>query len=180
MKKPQLIKSLVPVPVQVIERRIYVIRGKKVMLDSDLAELYCVTTGNLNLAVRRNAKRFPDDFMFQLTKEEARSLLLQTARAKTGSGGRRTPPFVFTELGVAMLSSVLKTERAVQMNILIMRAFVKLREALATHKDLENKISQLAATQQQHAVALVRVIDEIKRLKSPRRRKPRIGFVTSN
>jgi ORF6N domain-containing protein len=98
-----------PVPVQLIERRIYVIRGQKVMLDSDLAELYQVTTGNLNLAVRRNSSRFPEDFMFQLTKKEADSLLLQIARAKTGRGGRQTPPYAFTEQGVAMLSSVLNS-----------------------------------------------------------------------
>src|SRR5262245_25625736 len=103
-----------PVPPEMIERRIYLARGKKVMLDSDLAELYQVTTGNLNLAVRHNSNRFPPDFMFQLTKEEARSLLLQTARTKTGRGGRQTPPYAFTELGMAMLSSVLNSERAVR------------------------------------------------------------------
>jgi hypothetical protein len=113
-----------PIPVQLIERRIYLIRGQKVMLDSDLAELYQVTTGNLNLAVRRNSSRFPEDFMFQLTKEEANSLLLQFARAKTGRGGRQTSPYAFTEQGVAMLSSVLNSERAVQINIIVMRAFV--------------------------------------------------------
>jgi hypothetical protein len=118
---------------RVIDRRIYIVRGKKVMLDSDLAELYQVTTGNLNVAVRRNIDRVPSDFMFQLTKHEHAALLLQFARAKTGRGGRQTPPYAFTELGVAMLSSVLNSDRAVQMNILIMRAFVRLREALATN-----------------------------------------------
>jgi ORF6N domain-containing protein len=122
--------------VELIERRIYLIRGQKVMLDSDLADLYQVTTGNLNLAVRRNIDRFPEDFMFQLTKEENNSLLLQFARAKKGRGGRQTQPYAFTELGVAMLSSVLNSERAVQVNIVIMRAFVRLRELLATHNDL--------------------------------------------
>jgi hypothetical protein len=105
-------------------------RGQKVMLDSDLAELYQVTTGNLNLAMRRNVKRFPEDFMFQLTKEEHTALLLQFARAKTGRGGRQTPPYAFTEHGVAMLSAVLNSHRAVQMSILIVRAFVKMRELL--------------------------------------------------
>src|SRR6266480_3260143 len=94
------------VPNELIERRIYLIRGHKVMLDSDLAELYRVTTGNLNLAVRRNNNRFPADFMFQLTPQETKSLLLQFAIAKR-RGGRRTPPYAFTEQGVAMLSSVL-------------------------------------------------------------------------
>jgi ORF6N domain len=94
------------VPVDYIERRIYRVPEQNVMLDSDLADLYQVATGNLNLAVRRNLARFPTDFMFQMTKEEGLSLLLQSARANKGRGGRRTPPYVFTELGVAMLSSV--------------------------------------------------------------------------
>jgi hypothetical protein len=113
------------VSVELIERRIYVIRGQKVMFDSDLAELYQVTTGNLNLAVRRNAGRFPEDFMFQLTQEEFQNLRLQYASSSFGYGGRRYLPYAFTEHGVAMLSSVLNSERAVQMNILIVRAFVK-------------------------------------------------------
>ena len=100
-------KSLIPV--ERIEKSILLIRGHKVMLDFDLAELYEVTTGNLNLAVRRNKNRFPEDFMFQLSAEETKSLLLQTARAK-GRGGRQTPPYAFTEQGVAMLSSVLRSE----------------------------------------------------------------------
>jgi hypothetical protein len=166
-----------PVPAEVIDRRIYIVRGKKVMLDSDLAELYQVTTGNLNLAVRRNIGRFPADFMFQLTKQETAALLLQIARAKTGRGGRQTLPYAFTELGVAMLSSVLNSDRAVQMNINIMRAFVRLREALATNEALAKRIDEVVAAQQEHAVALVGVIREIKRLKAPRRSKPhRIGF----
>ena len=129
-------------PTEYIQRRIYLIRGHKVMLDSDLAKLYKVTTGNLNLAMRRNLRRFPPDFMFQLTPEEARILLLQFARAK-GSGGRHTPPRVFTEHGVSMLSSVLRSERAIQVNIAIMRAFGQLRELLATHKDLARKLEEL-------------------------------------
>src|SRR4051794_19922464 len=118
-----------------VESLIHLTRGQKVMLDSDLAALYQATTGNLNLAVRRNATRFPEDFMFQLSRQEVDSLLLQTARAKEGRGGRRTSPYAFTELGVAMLSSVLNSERAVQMNIAIMRAFVKLREMIAHNRD---------------------------------------------
>src|SRR5262249_13242869 len=106
-----------------ITRRIYLIRGHKVMLDRDLAALYQVTTKALNQAVKRNASRFPADFMFQLTKEEAEILRSQTVTSRWG--GRRYLPFAFTQEGVAMLSSVLKSERAVQMNILIMRAFVR-------------------------------------------------------
>jgi ORF6N domain len=131
------------IPIEYIERRIYLMREQKVMLDSDLANLYRVTTGNLNLAVRRNQPRFPTDFMFQLTKEEGASLLLQSAIAKKGRGGRQTPPYVFTELGVAMLSSVLNSERAVQINILIMRAFVRLRTLLATSKELARRLDEI-------------------------------------
>lgn len=164
------------VPSELIEKRIYLVRGQKVMLDSDLAELYGVTTGNLNLAVRRNKTRFPRDFMFQLTPEEAKSLLLQTARAK-GRGGRRTPPYVFTEQGVAMLSSVLRSEHAVQVNIAIMRAFVRLRELLAVHKDLAHKIEALERKDAEHDAKFRVVFEAIQELlqdtPSPRRR---IGF----
>ncbi len=108
------------------------------MIDSDLATLYQVATGNLNLAVRRNKNRFPSDFMIKLSKKETDSLLLQSARANAGRGGRRTPPFAFTELGVAMLSSVLNSERAVQMNIIIMRAFVRFFKSSTTIKTLRH------------------------------------------
>jgi ORF6N domain-containing protein len=166
--------DLLPIPVELIERRIYLIRGQKVMLDSDLAELYQVTTGNLNLAVRRNVNRFPPDFMFQLTKEEASSLLLQIARAKTGRGGRQTPPYAFTEHGVAMLSSVLNSDRAVQMNILIIRAFVKLREMIATHKDLARKIEEIERTQQKQGQQISAIIQHF--IELPARPKHPIGF----
>src|SRR5262245_22707032 len=125
-------QSELSIPSALIEQKIYLIRNHKVMLDADLAKLYGVTTGNLNLAVRRNPKRFPGDFMFELSPKETQSLLLQNARAK-GRGGRRTPPYAFTEQGVAMLSSVLNSERAIEVNIAIMRAFVRLRAMLATH-----------------------------------------------
>ena len=115
------------------------------MLDADLAEVYQVLTKNLNLAVRRNAERFPRDFMFQLTKKESECLRLQFATSNAGRGGRRYLPKAFTELGVAMLSSVLNSPRAIKMNIIIMRAFVRLREALATHKDLAQKSSSWKA-----------------------------------
>ena len=121
------------------------------MLDADLAELYQALTKNLNLAVRRNADRFPEDFMFQLTAEEGESLRFQFATSNVGRGGRRYLPHAFTEHGVAMLSSVLNSPRAVQMNILIIRTFVKLRELLATHKDLARKIEQLEARPRQQA-----------------------------
>ena len=119
------------VPAAVIERRIFLIEGQKVMLDSDLAELYGVPTFRLNEQVKRNRKRFPEDFLFQLTKQESEALTSQFARSKTGRGGRRTMPYAFTEQGVAMLSSVLHSDRAIMVNIAIMRAFVRLREVLA-------------------------------------------------
>jgi hypothetical protein len=168
--------------VETIERRIYVIRGLKVMLDRDLAELYQVPTKRLNEAVARHLNRFPSDFMFRLTAEEARALRSQFAASK-GRGGRRYLPYAFTEHGVAMLSSVLHSERAVEMNILIIRAFVRLRQLLATHKDLARRIEQLEAaqeqharTQKQHASILVAVVQDIQRLKNPPPTRA-IGFV---
>ena len=122
--------SSLPVPVQLIERRIYLIRGHKVMLDVDLAGLYQVPTKRLNEQVRRNLKRFPEDFMFQLMNAEAEALRSQIATSKPGRGGRRYLPYAFTERGVAMLSSVLNSERAIEVNIAIMRVFVKLRQML--------------------------------------------------
>ena len=116
--------------------------------------------------------------MFPLTNEETDSLLLQTARAKTGRGGRQTPPYAFTEHGIAMLSSVLSSERAVQMHILIIRAFVKLRSMLATHRDMAARMDELEAAQKQHTSVIAVVVDEIKRLKTPPPipAKRRIGF----
>jgi hypothetical protein len=186
-KKTTAIARQYAVPVELIERRIYLIRGQKVMLDSDLAELYQVTTGNLNLAVRRNLDRFPEDFMFQLTREEFENLRLQFATSSSGYGGRRYLPYAFTEHGVAMLSSVLNSPRAVQMNILIIRAFIKLREVLATHKDLARAIEKLEATQKDHAIMLALVVkdmqtlarsvkQEFQKLRKPRLRKASIGF----
>jgi len=175
-------------PVELIGQRIYLIRGQKVMLDSDLAELYRVPTFRLNEAVKRNQKRFPEDFRFQLLKKEAASLTSQIAMSITGRGGRRTLPYAFTEHGVAMLSSVLNSERAVQMNILIVRAFVKLREVLATHRDLAHTMERLEHNQKDHAAVLSIVVKDIqdlekkmarrfKNLRAPHRHKPRIGFI---
>jgi len=123
-----------------VGRRIYTVRGQNVMLDSDLAELYGVETSSLNRAVKRNISRFPDDFMFQLTVEEAQSLMCQIGTSNAGRGGRRKPTSAYTEQGVAMLSSVLRGERAVQINIAIMRAFVSLRGALTQDNDLARRI----------------------------------------
>src|SRR5580704_18831322 len=153
-----------PLPVELVERRIYLIRGQRVMLDSDLAGLYQVPTFRLNEAVKRNQKRFPEDFMFQLTKKEALCLTSQIAMSKNGRGGRRTLPYAFTEHGVAMLSSVLNSERAVQMNIVIVRAFVKLREVLASHKDLAHKIDELERRFAEHDSQLETVFQAIRDL----------------
>lgn len=119
-------KELAVLPEQ-IQTRIHVVRGQNVMLDSHLAELYGVPTSALNQAVKRNSARFPEDFMFALTDDEAKSLMSQTVISNAGRGGRRYLPYVFTEQGVAMLSSVLRSERAVAVNIAIMRAFVQMR-----------------------------------------------------
>lgn len=170
-----------PVPAHLIERRIYMIRGHKVMLDSDLAELYQVETRALNQAVKRNVNRFPEDFMFQLSKDELsdwRSHFVTSNPASTM--GLRRPPFAFTELGVAMLSSVLNSERAVHVNIAIMRAFVKLREVMGTHKELAHKIEALERKYTKHDEELQVVFKAIKRLlePTPAPTKRRIGFRT--
>lgn len=131
------------IPQQVIESNIFIIQGKKVMLDRDLAMLYGVETKALNQAVRRNIVRFPDDFMFQLTKEEAKDpLRSQIVTLKRGQHFKYLP-YAFTENGVAMLSSVLNSERAIAVNIQIMRTFTKIREMLATHKELKQKVEEM-------------------------------------
>jgi hypothetical protein len=127
---------------QPIQKRIYEIRGQKVMLDFDLAQLYEVETKNLNLAVKRNIFRFPTDFMFQLTIKEWESLRLQFETSNK-RGGRRYLPYAFTEQGVAMLSSVLKSKKAVEVNISIMRVFVLVRQYALSHKDLTDKLKKL-------------------------------------
>lgn len=144
-----------------IERGIHLVRGHKVMLDSDLAALYQVQTFRLNEAVKRNRARFPADFMFQLTGKETKSLISQAAISKKGRGGRRTRPYVFTEHGVAMLSSVLKSERAIQMNVVICRAFVRIRELIAANRDLAARIARLETGQQRTNSVLGALVDEI-------------------
>lgn len=126
-----------------IETMIYLIRGQKVMLDADLAELYGVLTKNLLKAVKRNKERFPEDFIFQLSKEEFTDFNKQNEASHKGHGGRRTLPFAFTEAGVAMLSSVLTSDRAAQVNVSIMRTFIKLRSFLAIENSLPEKVSKL-------------------------------------
>jgi ORF6N domain len=167
-------KSSTVIPVERIEQRILLLRGQKVMLDSDLAVLYRVTTKRLNEQVRRNIKRFPADFMFRLTRQEYEGLRSHIATSKARKGGRRYLPLVFTEQGGAMLSSVLRSERAVQVNIDIMRAFVRLRQLLATHKDLAKKLEEL---EKKYDAQFRVVFEAIRELMIPPEPKKRpIGF----
>lgn len=126
---------------ETVINKIYLIRGKKVMLDRDLAEMYSVTTGNLNKALSRNLRRFPEDFMFKLSEEEFKSLVFQNGRASWG--GTRIAPYAFTEQGVAMLSCVLNSDTAIEVNIQIIRIFTRMREVLLNHKDIMIKLEQL-------------------------------------
>ena len=148
------------------------------MLDRDLAALYAVTTGNLNKAVQRNLDRFPPDFMFQLTTDEAANLRFQFGISSTSYGGRRYVPYAFTEQGVAMLSSVLRTRRAAQVNVAIMRAFVRLRQALALHKDLAIKLAELERRIEGHDAAIRSLFEAIRQLMAPPPAppKPEMGF----
>ncbi len=175
-------KSLVPT--EQIREKIFVIRDEKVMFDTDLAELYGVETGALNRAVKRNIERFPEDFMFQLVQEEFDALRCQFGTSNLRSqfgiskkkGGRRYLPYVFTEQGVAMLSSVLKSKRAIQVNIEIMRAFVRLRDMIASHKDLARKLDAL---EKKYDTQFKAVFDAIRELMKPpvEKAKKRIGFM---
>jgi len=160
-----------------IEARIHVIRGERVMLDADLAALYGVTTAALNLAVRRNAGRFPVDFMFQLTPEETARLIFQIEISKVGRGGRRFRPYAFTEHGVAMLSSVLRNDRAVAVNILIVRTFVQLRHALNETSELAHRIDGIERRIDVHGAALEDVLNALRALERPAPQTRReIGF----
>ena len=163
------------VPAERIERAILVLRGHRVMLDADLASLYDVETRVLVQAVKRNIERFPDDFMFQLTADEFERLKSQSViSTPPGRGGRRTAPYAFTEQGVAMLSSVLRSSRAVQVNIEIMRAFVRLRRLLQQNADLARK---LAALEKKYDSQFKVVFDAIRELMMPHPKpKRRIGF----
>ena len=133
-----------------VQNLIYEIRGQKVMLDSDLAKLYGVQTFNLNKAVKRNIQRFPTDFMFQLTKDEYESLIFQIGISKSGRGRRRFMPYVFTEQGVAMLSTVLNSEQAIAINIQIMRTFVQIKKIAIENKDLSRRLTDLEQLFMQH------------------------------
>src|SRR3989338_10755381 len=159
------------IPHERIENRIYLLRGQKVMLSLHLAELYEVEPRALVQAVKRNMERFPDDFMFQLTNEETINLKSQIVISSWG-GTRRANPYAFTEQGVAMLSSVLHSRKAVHVNIVIMRAFVKLRQILSTHKDLANKLSELERKIEKHNTEIQSIFEAIRQLMEPPLEKP--------
>lgn len=172
------------VTVEGIQKRIFLLRGQKVMLDSDLAELYGVETKAFNRAVKRNRERFPDDFMFQLQREEYDDLKshfgTSTLRYQSGTsswGGRRYIPYAFTEQGVAMLSSVLRSKRAIQVNITIMRTFVQLRELAASHKELGAKLAELERKVAGHDGHIRSLFEAIRQLMNqPASPGRRIGF----
>jgi hypothetical protein len=161
-----------------IEGSIHVIRGQRVMLDADLARMYGVTTAALNQAVRRNRERFPEDFAYQLTLQEFTALISQNVISKDGRGGRQTRPWAFTEHGVAMLSSVLKSPVAARVNIEIIRTFVRLRRLMATPGELVEQLTKLAETVQlhdNHIKAITQVLTQLMDV-PPDRTKRRIGF----
>ncbi len=175
-------KNLSLIPVGRIERIIYVIRGHRVMLDSDLAILYGVTTFNLNKAIERNAQRFPLDFVFQLTKEEWDVLIFQIGISKKGRGGRRHLPYVFTEHGVVMLANVLKSERATLMSLEVVRTFIRLRQTFASHSEFTKEFADLKSFVLKHAQKndqefrkVWRAIEKLA-VPLPPKEQPRIGF----
>jgi hypothetical protein len=173
--------SSLAVSVQIVERKIYLIRGHKVMIDIDLADLYGVPTKVLNQQVQRNCKRFPEDFMFQLSKEEAENLRSQIATSRSGRGGRRTLPYAFTEPGVAMLSSVLSSEQAIEVNILIMRAFIRLRQMLESNEELNRKFAAVIRKLSTHDKYFRVVFDELRKLtEEPSLPRKAIGFKVRN
>lgn len=172
-------KSLL-VPEEVIMSKIYLIRDQKVMLDKDLAVLYGVTTGNLNKAVHRNIKRFPEDFMFRLTKMEFDDLIFQSGTSSWG--GTRKLPYAFTEQGVAMLSSVLHSNRAIMVNIRIVRVFTKIRQLLETHTEILRKLEHLKKKDVEQDRQIMLIFEYLKQLEQDRQQnqeqqeRKRIGF----
>jgi|SRR3989338_439178 len=173
-------KSLIPQ--ETIDQRIFLIRGERVILDCDLAQLYGVSTKRLNEQVRRNAARFPGDFVFRLSVRDAESLRSQIATSKTGRGGRRYLPYAFTEHGAIMAANVLNSERAVKMSVFVVRAFIKLRKYLSDNKVLAHKLAELEKKLtdrlDDHEEIILNIIAEIKKLMAPPSESPkrRIGF----
>lgn len=169
------------IPQETIENKILLIRNKKVMLDRDLAGLYEVKTKVLNQAVKRNIERFPKDFMFELTKKEFNIWRSQFVTSKADRKGLRYAPMAFTEQGVAMLSSVLHSKKAIQVNIAIMRVFVRLKEIISTHKELAHKLSELERRLKKHDGEIRTIFEAIRQLMTPPEKpKRRIGFHSHN
>ncbi len=180
MSQKVIRKSGVLVPAEIIQNKILLIRGRKVMLDKDLAQLYEVSTSQLVRQVRRNKERFPADFMIQLRPAEFKNLKCQFGISSWG--GNRKLPLAFTEQGIAMLSGVLHSPRAIQVNIQIMRVFVRLKELMISHKDLARKIEDLERKFSEHDERFVMVFEAIKRLlqekEEPPKKKGPMGFIT--
>jgi hypothetical protein len=167
-------------PVSVVESRILFFRRQRIILDTDLANLYRVPVKRLNEQVRRNRARFPSDFMFQLTRKECEFLRSQIATSKRGSGGRRYLPYAFTEHGAIMAATVLSSERAIQMSVRVVRAFVRLRELLATNRRLAAKVHELENHLDTHDSVILDLIKAIRELTTPKAPRPRrIGFELS-
>lgn len=165
-------------PFRRVESLIFEVRGERVIIDSDLASIYAVTTRRLNEQVRRNIDRFPEDFAFRLTREELTYLKSQNATSSSRHGGRRKLPFVFTEHGAIMAATVLNSGRAVQMSVYVVRAFVELRRSLAGHKELAQKLQELECEVESHDVEIHSIIEAIRKLMSvPEKPKRQIGFV---
>lgn len=170
------IRSHLHLPIEKISQSILLIRGQKVMLDADLAHLYGVTTKRLNEQVKRNPLRFPEDFTFQLSREEHKSLRSHFATSK-GRGGRRYMPYVFTEHGALMAASVLNTVQAIEISVYVVRAFVRLRELLASNKALAKKLDQLERKLTTHDRAIMEIVQTIREMMAPDpKRKRSIGF----
>jgi hypothetical protein len=176
------VKAKASVPVERVLHSILILRGQKVLLDSDLAVLYGVTTARLNQQVRRNIERFPEDFMFELTAPEFSALMLQSATSKPGRGGRRKLPLAFTEHGAIMAATLLNSSRAVEMSIYVVRAFVQLREMLSSNKDLAKRLDELEvsitrklSTHDQAITGILKTIREL--MQPPETNKRPIGFV---
>lgn len=177
MAKEKGSRSNTMVAVEKVQNVIYLLRGQRIMLDSDLAALYEVETGALNRQVKRNRERFPADFMFQLTSDEATNLKCQFGISSSSHGGRRKPTYAFTEQGVAMLSSVLHSSRAVHVNIAIMRAFVRLRETLNANRALALKLEELENKISSHDESIRTLFEAIRELMTPSEPpRKQIGF----
>ena len=170
--------TLIPIDETNIINLIYTIRGRQVMFDSDLAELYQVTTGRLNEQVKRNISRFPSQFMFQLTEEEYKSLISQNAISNKGRGGRRTPPYTFTEQGIAMLSAVLKSDVAINISIKIMNAFVQMRKFIVTNQELFSRLDKLELNQLDLKKEIDKGMD--KQLETDRKLEQVFNYIANN